>query len=385
MNQQPVEPGAAPANRENQFSTVHALRGIAAFWVVLFHSYKFGALNSLHLDPASLLTRVVFEFGRGGVAMFFVISGFVIAHSLRESRPDLRFVGRFMLRRSVRLDPPYWVSIIVAVALSAAIAINNGRPVDLPGAGAVLAHVFYLQELLRVHEISVVYWTLTYEIQFYLVFVLALWAHEAMLRSRGPSALRFVVPTLLVGAALVAAAQTREWVLHGLFLNFWHAFVAGVLAYWGGVRNSRTAAVLLVPLAAIMLLSASGTAEVFNSPAALTALGLLVAGQVPGLLSRLRSGPLPFLGTISYSLYLLHVPAILIAVSLSFKLFDRFTLGGALAIFASTIATSLLVASVFWWAIERPSHEFAKKLKLKKKPALDAEPVADDLRPSTNP
>ena len=386
MNQHAVEPRSAAANRENQFTTVHALRGLAAFWVVLFHSYKFGALNALRLDPSSPLTLFLFEFGRGGVAMFFVISGFVIAHSLRDARPDARFVGRFMLRRSVRLDPPYWVSILVCLALAGAIAANNGLTPTWPSFGGVLAHMFYLQELLRVPEISVVYWTLTYEIQFYFIYVLALWTQDAVTRSRGPSGLRYVVPALLVGAAYIAALQTREWVLHGLFLNYWHAFVAGVLAYYGGVRGSRTAGLLLLPLVVIMLVQAPGTIEVFNSPAAVTALGLYLAGQTRGLLSRLSSGPLPFLGTISYSLYLLHVPAILVAVSLSLKLFDNSTTFGALAVFGSTIVASLLVASVFWWAIERPSHLLAKRLKLKKKPAERAPaPPADELSPSTNP
>ena len=190
MNQHAVEPRSAAANRENQFTTVHALRGLAAFWVVLFHSYKFGALNALRLDPSSPLTLFLFEFGRGGVAMFFVISGFVIAHSLRDARPDAPFVGRFMLRRSVRLDPPYWASILVCLALAGAIAANNGLTPTWPSFGGVLGHMFYLQELLRVPEISVVYWTLTYEIQFYFIYVLALWAQDAVTRSRAPSALR---------------------------------------------------------------------------------------------------------------------------------------------------------------------------------------------------
>lgn len=385
MNQHAVEPRSAAASRDNQFSTVHALRGIAAFWVVLFHSYKFGALNALQLDPTSPFTLLVFEFGRGGVAMFFVISGFVIAHSLRDARPDMRFVGRFMLRRSVRLDPPYWVSILVCLALAGAIAASNGVAATWPSFGGVLAHMFYLQELLRVPEISVVYWTLTYEIQFYFIYVLALWAQEAALRSRASSLARYAVPALLIGAAFIAAAQDHEWVIHGLFLNFWHAFVAGVLAYYAGVRGSRVAAVLLVPLVALMLFSAGGTVEVFNSPAGITAIGLYLAGLKKGLLSRMTAAPLQFLGTISYSLYLLHVPAILVAVSIALRLFDIGTTIGALAVFASTIIGSLVAASIFWWAIERPSHEFAKRLKLKKTAERVDAPKPEELSPSTNP
>ena len=153
-----------------------------------------------------------------------------------------------------------------------------------------------------------------------------------------------------------------------------------------GVRRSRVAALLLVPLAAIMLLCAGNTVEVFNSPAGITAIGLYLAGLKKGVLSRMTSAPLQFLGTISYSLYLLHVPAILVSVSIALRLFDIGTLFGALAVFLSTIVGSLVAATVFWWAIERPSHRFAKRLKLKKKPVERVRtPASEELSPSTNP
>ena len=109
----------------------------------------------------------------------------------------------------------------------------------------------------------------------------------------------------------------------------------------------------------------------FNSPAAVTALGLYLAGQTRTLLMRLRSAPLQFLGTISYSLYLLHIPAILGAVSISLKLVQYGSVSAALVIFGSTIAASLCVAALFWYAVERPSHRLARSLKPRKTPAAE--------------
>lgn len=48
----------------------------------------------------------VLDHGNLGVAVFFVLSGFVIAHSLHGVRVTPSVVGRLMLRRSLRLDPP---------------------------------------------------------------------------------------------------------------------------------------------------------------------------------------------------------------------------------------------------------------------------------------
>mgnify|MGYP006153747031 CR=1 FL=1 len=41
--------------------------------------------------------------------------GFVIAHSMANHVIDARYAGNFILRRSIRLDPPYWMMIAVAM------------------------------------------------------------------------------------------------------------------------------------------------------------------------------------------------------------------------------------------------------------------------------
>ena len=52
-----------------------------------------------------------------GVDIFFVISGFVIALSVSKGAPTFGYFGRFIVRRSIRLDPPYWSSILLEVLL----------------------------------------------------------------------------------------------------------------------------------------------------------------------------------------------------------------------------------------------------------------------------
>jgi peptidoglycan/LPS O-acetylase OafA/YrhL len=56
--------------------------------------------------------------GDSGMAVFFVPSGFVISHSATRGRVTLPFVGRFMLRRSLRIEPPYWLAIALAICFA---------------------------------------------------------------------------------------------------------------------------------------------------------------------------------------------------------------------------------------------------------------------------
>jgi peptidoglycan/LPS O-acetylase OafA/YrhL len=333
---------------------------VAAFWVVLFHAKTLGLLRGTPIEDAGILTRLVFDYGRGGVAIFFVLSGFVIAHSVFGKTVDLRFIGQFALRRSVRLDPPYWASIVVALAILSYRAAGAGTEAIVPWS-SVAAHIFYLQELVGAKEIQVIYWTLTYEIQFYLIYVLAVWAAGANpLAGRRKWASVALAGVLLI-IAFVGALQSSEWAPRGVFANYWFAFAAGVVAYFGGHRKSDVALALAILLACAMLSSASSTQEVFNSPAAITCLCLAALGRADQLNSLLRSSFFQKLGSISYSLYLIHIPSLIVGMSIGSRLFDS-SLAGRLSILAFCIGLALLLSSLFWWAVERPAHALAKRI-----------------------
>src|SRR4051794_39038671 len=92
----------APQTARAQFTTLHALRGVAALWVVLFHARNYSAVYGQRLGH-SIISTFLLDYGRGGVAIFFVLSGFVISHSLWGTQMRGRSVGLFMLRRSIRL------------------------------------------------------------------------------------------------------------------------------------------------------------------------------------------------------------------------------------------------------------------------------------------
>src|SRR5262245_16766245 len=94
-----------------RFLYIDALRGIAALLVVWSHIDMGNHTREL-LDRMPAVPRWIVEHGFVGVAIFFVLSGFVIAHSVERNEVTWRYLGRFMLRRSIRLDPPYWISMV---------------------------------------------------------------------------------------------------------------------------------------------------------------------------------------------------------------------------------------------------------------------------------
>lgn len=345
----------APITRKTHFPLVQSLRGIASLWVVLFHAAEGHHIDRLLAALPVAVGDLVFRAGHFGVAIFFALSGFVIAHSLRDLPLSGRLYGRFILRRAIRLDPPYWASMLFVVAFGILSATVKHEPVVLPAAGTVLAHMVYLQTILGLPAISVVYWTLAYEFQFYLFFA-GMLTLACSLRDRLPQAAK-PVWVAMYGLALISAAGGFSWLWRGVFLDMWAAFFLGVLAYQGIETRAARFAGLLIAVPILYRV------EPFLLMSAATALFLWLA-SVRGLAQRKAFFPgMQFLGLISYSLYLVHNPLTGAAGFLSHRLLAPSILSDVIVL-AVIVAVSVAGAYAFWWLIERPAHRWTRKIKL---------------------
>jgi len=101
----------APAGGKRRMLFADGLRGIAAMWVTLFHLAEGGHVDALRAALPRWLDTCLFAWGHGGVGIFFVLSGFVMALTVERASMDGAAAGSFVLRRLVRLCPPYWLAI----------------------------------------------------------------------------------------------------------------------------------------------------------------------------------------------------------------------------------------------------------------------------------
>jgi peptidoglycan/LPS O-acetylase OafA/YrhL len=113
------------------------------------------------------------------VQIFFVLSGFVIAYSLRQEKISPRFCLRFFLKRSIRLDPPYWLIVALMLMLNfmGSVIFNKGGEF-LATPFQVLMNLLYLPDFPHIPRILPVAWTLCIEIQFYMSFFLLLLVYQ---------------------------------------------------------------------------------------------------------------------------------------------------------------------------------------------------------------
>jgi peptidoglycan/LPS O-acetylase OafA/YrhL len=309
------------------------MRGIAAIGVALFH----------FSGPFDAGLPLVFRsYGWLGVDMFFVISGFVIPLSLYGKDYQLRDFPMFIMRRLVRLEPPYLASIGLGLILWLASSVTPGfRGTDpsysLP---QVLGHLFYAIPLTSYAWLSPVYWSLAYEFIFYILVGLTF----AFLVKKG------IEFTILTTAIIASGCFYLEGKIDVRVLEF----VVGVTLmrlYVAQEEILRIGAWLAIGI--MLVFYFGGTA--------IGAAVLMAAGAIL-LFHRVQLGMWAYtIGGISYSFYLTHVLIGGRVINLGARFGDGQLY--ACCLIAIALLLSLAAAAVFSRLIERPSTEASRRIR----------------------
>ena len=292
------------------------LRGIAIVLVVWVHTVAF-------LAPAGLPTWARLPGGGFGVELFFVLSGFLITTLLLEERARSGRISirGFYGRRARRLFPAAFATL---VAWSVAWLLGGGSARAL--ARSVVVVLTYSTDYFKNEHRDVIvglghFWSLAVEEQFYFVAPVIL---LVLLRRRVP--LGWIAGGAAATAAVVVAWRSVLLASHpvgdvafradarcdGLLLG------VALAAAWkaGMVRTARLGPAALVGFLALAVLTPpaviDGQAGSLVSAFAVVLAGVMVASVLaPGRLADWMSASwLRYIGRISYSLYLWHVPVI---------------------------------------------------------------------------
>ncbi len=393
----------------NEIAAIDGLRALAILLVLGIHLYLLGVSRGFNVGPAWLaypaemgFSGVYLFFILSGFLLFLPYS-----RSLLAGRP-WPSARRFYLRRALRILPAYYAVLATLLLLEARplLHIQYAGPLSLV---ALLFHDLNVNAFSIIFQLDSPFWTLAIEWQFYLLLpwiALALaklagpranrWFFQRL--ALGLGAIVVLGLGIRCAAALVHYAGGQDYPMNapgvvgialtflygirGKYLEIFALGMAASLIYVSAIEQGRLArgrAILLGTLALIAALAGlagctiwaaaiqlvpSGTGGslkdwVFLPPngASWTLLGewalglcfvLLLLGVLLGspILRRLFSlFPLRYIGIISYSLYLWHLPILSLLVS-SFTSYGRFVL------FASVFL--LLFCSASYYLIERP-------------------------------
>ncbi|MCW1403244.1 acyltransferase [Novosphingobium sp. MW5] len=313
----------------SRLGELDALRGLAAVMVLLFHY--------THQAPRVLKGVVTVpwhaDWGSYGVELFFAISGFVILMTLERTRRPADFV----VSRFARLFPAYWT----AIALTSVGVLLLGAPSLAQPGGIIAVNLTMTQAFFYLPSVDGVYWSLAVELCFY-ACMLAVCGLRWLDRIE-----RVLVPWLVLGVLWWAAPALPSRIGLLLVVEYMPFFAVGMLAYrvhTGARRWLQQVPLLALAFGVLLLTSTNGGLITFSL--SLAAFALMVEQR----LTLIDQAPLVWLGTISYSVYLIHQ-------NLGYALIARMEGLGFSPVVATlcTIAAVIAVAAAMQRWVEKPA------------------------------
>lgn len=392
---------------------MEGLRAIAAAGVMAGHVRT-------HLAPSvsyGIASPVVYVL-TSGLTLFFALSGFLLfrpfASALLTGGGFPR-LGRYAVNRTVRIFPVYiviflLVSLVFGVALASPLEGGADEASESVGylfnPGLIAINLTMLQTFFPFSMktgLSVA-WSLTVELVFYIVMPAVALAVFAVVRRhrRRPGLWAAMIPVIALAAIGVVGKTIKYFVFRDVssdMLSFyewggnWHAvFARSFLTHADLFVFGMTAAVIVAAFetgripqtragqarlwsvfAAVMgVVLARVSPDIFEKTflsvtfgAVILFVALPARGGHPGLLARvLETLPFRYVGLVSYSFYLWHVPAIWLVIRLGWEGNDSWP--GFIWSLVIVFALTLVLASVTYFGVEGPALKLKKRTEAKR-------------------
>ncbi|MGL0761219.1 acyltransferase family protein [Citrobacter freundii] len=299
--------------KSGEYSAISGVRGLAAIFVYVNHAPYM--LNTIGAKPSfSSWGWIYGNLGSFGVQIFFCITGFLFFDRIIKNNGEMSW-NRFYEARIKRICPLFYTAciayFIIAFVENKSVSLSAS---DLQTAVSLMSFGFIESSMkigeFNLYPINGVIWTLVHEWRFY--FALPLIAYAYANKKIGPS-------VLLI--AIIAAITD----LYNSPLVCWAYFLTGIITaiiYNKKISYLKSMSSLFSVIAIICLIVTMGAKinQGYNWQRYIIS-SIFFFSIILSNPFWLRFGPLKILGEISYSVYLLHLPILYVAI----KLLNQFT------------------------------------------------------------
>jgi len=325
---------------------VDALKALAALLVLLNHFSSYGPLAAIVHEAFPTLFGWFFEYGRMAVQVFLVIAGFLAARGLSAGGQALATLPLPLIwKRYLRLIVPFMAAIAIAIVASALANqwMDDDAIPDRARLDQWLAHAFLLHSLLGFDALSAGVWYIAIDFQLFALMALLLWAGR----------IRRVAPALVLAVATASLfwfnrdASWDNWAIY-----FFGSYGLGAAAWWASDRRQMSSWLGVIATVAIAALVVDFRLRIALALAVALLLGF---GRRTGFLETWPDvRPLAYLGRISYSLFLVHFPVLLLANGLYVQS-EFSTTVSAIVVLLLALSASIAVAHAFYRWVESPA------------------------------
>ena len=298
------------------FKNLDGLRAVAALGVMVAHFFDAGRL----INFPSLVK--VTQIGNSGVSLFFVLSGFVITRILLNSVNEKKYFFNFYGRRTLRIFPLYYFSLLcynyVPFLLNIVTSIDVSKQ---------WYHYLYLQNFARTflwdHQGPGHFWSLAVEEHFYLIWPGLIF----LVNTKNKNRLLFISVLILIIAFVLRYIMLNDGYNINVFTftridQLALGCILAILEHKGILAKINTKVFLVIMAISTVFVAYSSRLENFyldlvkyNAYGFLFfgLIGYCITSESNALFNRfLTFAPMQFLGKISYGLYIWHVLVMLL-------------------------------------------------------------------------
>jgi peptidoglycan/LPS O-acetylase OafA/YrhL len=353
-------------NSEIYIPALDGLRFLAILGVLFFHIINYIYQNHQNQELQTFVEHDVLpitKYGRFGVELFFIISGFTISLSIEnyKIKGRIELLKTFYFRRLSRIFPPYFIiitcSLIFNLLFLKTLSIENG-------VSSYLASIFFIHNLIYPGEfpfLSGAAWSLEIEMQFYFLAPILF-----LLFNRQSNNFKILL-NLLFFLLFFVVNNIGNIVETKSLLNYAHYFIIGNILAFSKVRRNYIGNhynVFLITMVIIYIFIYILNINYINNGSLillhkLFTLLILFAGLYYILsttkIKILTNKIFTEIGKISYSIYLLNYPIIVLfgkyILSISIFKNDYFALILFIILFITLI---LFLSFIFYIKVEKP-------------------------------
>lgn len=337
--------------------SIQYLRGIAALMVVWHHALALipGTMDFIRLPP----------FGKSGVDIFFVISGFIMV----ATTADKPIIGRrFFELRIVRVVPLYWLATLAMMGTGLLVpAIFKTLKFD--GVSVAKSLLFIPYDSLswpgNVWPVLIPGWTLNFEMFFYALFAITLYLPKWRLSTLLGTLAGLVAVGSIVGRSGPLVTVYTSPMLLEFGLGAW-------LAHDWQRRspdNSLFGPIAMMWVGALLLVKPDSQIDLIVGAL------LLVAGALEPRIRDINNRLLLELGNASYSIYLTHLFALGILRAVWVRAWPQVSMGSSIVFMATALAWGAAAGWVCYKIIEKPMTRWLQTSIRRRSPipAVDAQ------------
>lgn len=310
---------ASQASRSQALPLVDLGKALASQLIVWHHLALYGPMCEVAESLAPALRDWLVEQGRLAVQVFLVMAGFLAARSMLPhpaAEPRATGVAAAIGRRFLRLAEPAWVALLAAMfaAWVARALIDHPTIPEAPTLLQVLAHLLMVQDVAGLEALSAGVWYVAIDLQLFALVALLCGLRRGIAR---PARSALTVLLLLAGVTLSLLLFNREPDLDVWAIYFVGAYGLGMLAHWAvSARRpvSRIGWLLAILTLTGLALWLDWRVRILLAGTSALVLALLVPLdlRLPAWLAR----PVAALSHLSYTVFLLHYPVLLLTGAL---------------------------------------------------------------------